>query len=192
MIVGLTGGIGSGKSIVASLFKILGASVFNSDDNAKLQYFKPEVKKKVIQLLGTDAYLNDTAINRVFISSKIFSDTNTLHALNNIIHPAVAADFHLFVQEHAGSLIIKESAILIETGLFKQLQKNILVVAPMAIRIERLMKRDHLNEEEIKKRFNSQLNDAEKEKHCDIIIRNNEQELLMPQVITVFNALIHA
>lgn len=191
MIAGLTGGIGSGKSLVAELFKIMGAAVFNSDESAKKQYFNHQIREKVIALLGNESYINHAQINKTFIASRIFSDTQLLHALNSIIHPAVVTDFQNFCHENDGKLIIKESALLIETGLYRNLEHNILVVSPMELRIKRLQERDRISAEEITNRFRSQLNDADKEKHCDFIIRNNEHEFLMPQVLDVYKKLTH-
>jgi len=145
MIVGLTGGIGTGKSTVAKLFELLGAKVFNSDENAKGQYFVPEIKKQVIELLGAECYLDEKTLNRKFISNKIFSDTSLLKKLNTIIHPAVLKDFKVFAGKHTGKLIIKESALLFELGLDKELDKVILVTSPLELRIERVMKRDELS-----------------------------------------------
>ena len=191
MTVGLTGGIASGKSVVAQLFKILGAEIFNSDIRAKLQYYKPQIREQVTDLLGKEAYENENRINKAFIASRIFSDTSLLKSLNQIIHPAVANDFKAFVLDHPGKLIIKESALLIETGLYREFQNNILVVSPPALRVKRLQERDGISAEEVQKRFKSQLNDSEKEKHCNFIIRNNEEEFLMPQVIEIFKKLTH-
>lgn len=191
MTVGLTGGIASGKSVVAQLFKILGAEIFNSDIRAKLQYYKPQIREQVTDLLGKEAYENENRINKAFIASRIFSDTSLLKSLNQIIHPAVADDFKAFVLDHPGKLIIKESALLIETGLYREFQNNILVVSPPALRAKRLQERDGISAEEVQNRFKSQLNDSEKEKHCNFIIRNNEEEFLMPQVIEIFKKLTH-
>jgi dephospho-CoA kinase len=192
MIVGLTGGIGSGKSVVAKLFQILGAAIFNSDQSAKLQYFKPDVKEAVIALLGNDAYKLDGSLNKSYISSRVFSDKALLQSLNHIIHPAVAEDFKIFSHTHPNQLIIKESALLVETGLYKHCNKNILVVAPLQNRLNRVSKRDQLSEEEVMQRINSQMSDDEKQRHCDFVIYNNEQQFLMPQVISVFQKLSHA
>lgn len=191
MTVGLTGGIASGKSVVAQLFKILGAEIFNSDISAKLQYYKPQIREQVTDLLGKEAYESENRINKAFIASRIFSDTSLLRSLNQIIHPAVADDFKAFVLDHPGKLIIKESALLIETGLYREFKNNILVVSPPALRVKRLQERDGISAEEVQNRFKSQLNDSEKEKHCNFIIRNNEEEFLMPQVIEIFKKLTH-
>jgi dephospho-CoA kinase len=192
MVVGLTGGIGTGKSTVAKLFGILGAKLFNSDENARDQYFVPEIKQQVISLLGEECYNTDGTINRKCISNKIFSDTLLLQKLNAIIHPAVRKDFKAFVNANPGKLIIKESALLFEVGLDKELDKIILVTSPLELRIERVMKRDGLSREEVLKKIKSQLSEEEKMKLTPYIIRNDEQEFLIPQAIEMYKKLNHA
>lgn len=192
MIVGLTGGIGTGKSTVAKLFAMLGAKVFNSDDNAKQQYFVPEIKQQIINLLGTECYLDDKTINKKYISHKIFSDTSILKKLNTIIHPAVVNDFKQFASKNAHSLIIKESALLVETGLNKGLDKIIVVTSPIELRIERVMKRDGLSRVEVERKIKSQLNDEEKLKFADFVINNNERDFVIEQCFDIYNKLVHA
>jgi dephospho-CoA kinase len=192
MVVGLTGGIGSGKSTVAKLLELLGAKVFNSDDNAKNQYFVPEIKQKVIDLLGKECYQADGTLDRKYISGKIFSDTSLLQKLNAIIHPAVGRDFSAFAAAHKGKLIIKESALLFELGLEKELDKVILVTSPLELRIERVMKRDNLTREEVLNKVKSQLSESEKLKLTDLIITNDEKEFIIPQTLAIYKKLIHA
>ncbi len=191
MIVGLTGGIGTGKSTVVKLFELLGAKTFNSDENAKQQYFVPAIKQQVIDLLGKECYADEKTLNRKFISTKIFSDTTLLKKLNAIIHPAVIKDFKAFANSYPGKLIIKESALLFEVGLIKELDKVILVTSPLELRIERVMKRDNLSREEIMNKIKSQLSDEEKLKLTDLVIRNDEKEFLITQTLAIFNKLNH-
>src|SRR5688500_7006129 len=117
MIAGLTGGIGSGKSVVSRLLEILGCAVFNSDLAAKEAYFDEGIPSKVKSLLGNDAYSAAGKINKAHISSKVFSDTDLLHRLNAIIHPVVKDKFIAFCQANKGHVIIKETALLFEAGL---------------------------------------------------------------------------
>jgi len=196
MVVGLTGGIGTGKSTVAKLFELLGVKIFNSDESAKEQYFVPAIKQRVIDLLGNECYLtankegnNEKTLNRKHISNKIFSDTTLLKKLNAIIHPAVINDFKIFATANPGKLIIKESALLYEVGLDKGLDKIILVTSPLELRIERVMKRDGSSREEILNKIKSQLSDEEKLKLTDLVIRNNEQEFLITQTLDMFKKL---
>src|SRR6218665_147741 len=117
MILGLTGGIGSGKSTVAMLLEVLGCAVFYSDQAAKEIYFDDAVKARVTELLGKETYLSATAINKPYIGSKIFNDPGLMQALNAILHPAVGEAFQAFVKKNQGRLIVKESALLFEAGL---------------------------------------------------------------------------
>jgi dephospho-CoA kinase len=192
MVVGLTGGIGTGKSTVAKLFELLGAKVFNSDDNAKDQYFVPVIKQQVTELLGKECYLPDGTLDRKYISGKIFSNTALLQKLNSIIHPAVGRNFNAFVSSNPGKLIIKESALLFELGLDKELDKIILVTSPLELRIERVMKRDGLSREEVMNKIKSQLSESEKLKLTKLVIKNDEQEFLIPQTLKIYKELNHA
>ncbi len=193
MVVGLTGGIGSGKSTVAAIFKLLGCKLFNSDDVAKQIYFEENVKSQIISLLGSEAYLNDTSINKPYINSKIFSNTILLQQLNAIIHPAVKNKFDAFKNEalinsaSKNQLIIKETALLFEANLQHQVDKIILVTANDDLRIKRTMLRDGLTKEDVIKKINSQLSQTEKIKQSHYIIDNNETQLLIPQVLKIYN-----
>lgn len=189
MVIGLTGGIGSGKSIVAKLFELLGCAVFNSDRVAKEVYFEAEVRPEIIKLLGQEAYLNDQALNKNYISSKIFSDTLLLQQLNGIIHPAVIRKFKTFVGRHSGKLVIKETALLFETHLEKEVDQIIVVAADDTIRIKRVMARDGLEKESVQKKIQSQLSQEEKIKGADFVIYNNEDVLVIPQVLHIYKQL---
>jgi dephospho-CoA kinase len=187
MIVGLTGGIGSGKSTVAKMFAVLGCPVFNSDEAAKKIYFEEETRQRVIGLLGKDAYVSATELNRSYISSKIFSDTALLHQLNSIIHPEVKKKFAQFVSENTGRIIIKETALLFEAGIDKEVDKIVMVATDDELRIERVMKRDGLSRDEVLKKIKSQLPQEEKIKRSHFVIYNNEKEFVITQVIDIFN-----
>lgn len=185
-VLGLTGGIGSGKSTIADIFKTLGVAVYNSDERAKELYFNTEVKKQVESLLGKEAYENKTTLNKKHISSKIFSDKTLLKKLNAIIHPAVGKDFEEFKKLHTKEkYIVKESALLIEAGLLKKIDKLLVITSTDKLRIERIKKRDGSSKEEIAKIIARQLPDAEKTKQADWVIENNEEHLLIPQVIKI-------
>ncbi len=192
MIVGLTGGIGSGKSTVAQIFEVLGCAVYNSDERAKEMYYLPEVKQKVIEILGKEAYYYEGKINKDFISLKIFNDRSFLEKINAVIHPAVANDFKDFLSKHPNKLIIKESALLFEADLADKMDKIVLVTSPLKLKIERLKKRDNSSEEQITKRINSQLPDEEKIVKSDLVIINDEQTPLIPEVLEVYKKLSNA
>lgn len=193
MIVGLTGGIGTGKSTVGKLFQVLGVPVYNSDDRAKEMYFLPEVKEKVTALLGNEAYQADGSLNRAYVSQKIFSDSSLLSKINGIIHPAVEKDFAAFKEEHKSHrYIIKETALLFETGLYKKVDKIILVMAPLEERLKRVMQRDKSSREDVLKRISHQMPDEEKQPISDFVIDNNETEGLIPQVLAIHQKLQNA
>lgn len=190
MIVGLTGGIGSGKTTVAKLFEAMGCVIYNSDDKAKEVYYLPNVKQQVIDLLGKDAYLNPTEIDKDYIAKKVFSNTEVLHQLNAIIHPAVKTDFTLFQSKlPSGTIIIKESAILFETGIYKDLDRTILVTAPLAVKIERIKKRNATSEEDIKKRISAQWPDEQKIPLSNFVVLNDGSKALIPQVEAIIQQL---
>lgn len=188
-VIGITGGIGSGKSTIARFFTVLGFPVYNSDERAKELYFDPEIKERVIRLLGEDAYAGGE-LNKAHIAQKIFSDSTLREKLNAIIHPAVGEDFKKWMQSHSDKkFVIKESALLFETGLYKQCFKNILVTAPGEIRIRRVMQRDKLNRSEVEKKLRSQWADHEKENLADLILQNDGTVLLVPKVLEWLNGL---
>lgn len=193
MIIGLTGGIGSGKTTVAKLFETMGCAIYNSDDRAKELYFNPIIKQAVIELLGTEAYLSETVINKDFISKKVFSDTKLLHQLNDIIHPAVKADFIQFKSNFPlNTIIIKESALLFETGIYKDLNFNILITAPVDLKIERVMRRNSVSKNEIEKRMQAQWTDEQKTPLANAVITNDNRTALIPQVISIIETLKNA
>jgi len=192
MVIGLTGGIGSGKSTVAKLFELIGCAVFYSDTVAKEIYFNNQIKPLVIDLLGKEAYLSETKIDKKHISSKIFSDTILLHKLNAIIHPAVIKQFEIFKAANTNKLVIKETALLFEAKLEAQVDKIVLVAANDELRIKRVMDRDGLSKEEIMSKIKAQLPQEEKVLKSDFIIYNNEEEFLITQVLTIYNKLNHA
>jgi dephospho-CoA kinase len=190
MIVGLTGGIGSGKTTVAHLFETMGCAIYNSDEEAKQLYFHASIKQQVINLLGKEAYLNDSEINKSFISRKVFSNTELLHQLNAIIHPNLKEDFIKFKNKFSpDTLIIKETALLFETGIYKDLDYSILVTAPLHLKIERVLKRNSISKEEVEKRMAAQWPDEKKIPLANFVIINDNEQALIPQVLQVIQTL---
>lgn len=193
MIIGLTGGIGSGKTTVSKIFETMGCPVYNSDEKAKELYFNPQIKPLIIGLLGQEAYLSDSQINKDYISKKVFSNPELLELLNQIIHPAVKKDFIDFKNKFSPeTLIIKETALLFEAGIQKDLDYSILVTAPNDIKINRVMRRSNISKEEIEKRMNAQWADDQKKQLADEIIINDESKPLIPQVVSIINKLNNA
>ncbi len=190
MIIGLTGGIGSGKTTVAQLFETMGCIIYNTDEKAKQVYFEPTIKLQVINLLGKEAYLNENVIDKNYISQKIFSDSNLLHKLNKIIHPAVKEDFIKFKKKYPPeTILIKETALLFETGFDKDLDYSILVTAPINIKTARVMKRSAISKEEVQKRMDAQLSDEKKIPLANFVIVNDNSQALIPQVLQIMQKL---
>jgi len=178
-IVGLTGGIGSGKSTVAAHFKKLGVPVYIADEESKkILNTDPAAVKEVKQLLGEESYIrlpNGTLVaNRSFIGSKVFKDPKLLEELNQILHPKVRDDFEDWVSQQNAVYVIYEAAILFETGGDQICDYTILVSAPEADRIERVMKRDRANREEVKQRLKNQWSESRRLEKADFIIVNKD------------------
>jgi len=191
IIVGLTGGIGSGKSTVAKVFETLGVKIYNSDERAKELYFVPHVKLEIEKLLGKEAYVNETTLNKKYISEKIFSDNELLKQVNAIIHTEVKKDSDLFAKTYANQkYIIKESALLVEANLLSSIDKLLVVTSNINLRKQRVALRDGFSEKEINKRMAQQVSDEEKIKLADWVLKNNEENLLIPQIIKIHQSLL--
>jgi dephospho-CoA kinase len=181
--VGLTGGIGSGKTTVSRVFEILGIPVYNADNTAKrLMNTDETLKKKIIEYFGKEAYREGT-LNRKFLASVVFSDTGKLDVLNGLIHPLTIKDAADWINRQSGPYVIKEAALLFESGAAENLDYVIGVYAPQHIRVNRVINRDHLKAEEVMKRISRQIDEEMKMKLCDFVITNNDQKLVIPQVL---------
>lgn len=173
-IIGLTGGIGSGKTTVAKLLESKGYSVYYSDIRAKeIVNNNAFLKTRIIQLLGDKAYDQDGKYNRKWVAQKIFNNEKLLLELNKIIHPAVRDDFEFWVKEQKVDFVFKETALLFELNLDKNCFKTILVTADESLRIKRVMERDGKTCQEIKNIIQKQMSEQEKIKRADFIIENN-------------------
>ncbi len=189
--VGITGGIGSGKTTVCKLFELLGIAVYYSDDEAKkILDGDSTVKSELLKLLGPTILNEFEEIDRKKTASIVFSDTTKLASLNAIVHPAVASHFEEWCKKQSSPYILKEAAILFESGANKQVDKTILVTAPLQLKLSRVMARDKTTETEVLKRMANQLPDEEKIKLSDFFIQNNEEDLLIPQVLLVHHQLV--
>ncbi len=184
--VGLTGGIGAGKSVAGKFWKLLGIPVFNADDEAKgILATSAKVKSAVIALLGEAAYANGVP-DRAFIASAVFGNDALLKALNAIIHPAVGEAYaHWVVRNADAPYVIKEAAILFELGQQEAYDFMVLVTAPEDLRIERVMERNSLEREEVLRRIHAQWPDEKKEKLADAIILNDDEKAIIPQVLHI-------
>jgi dephospho-CoA kinase len=180
--IGITGGIGAGKSLVAEIIKAMGYPVYNSDERAKeLTESNPKIKAGLIHLFGEEIYQNDK-LNKFALAQAIFSDESLREKVNALIHPIVREDFNLWALAQNNSLVFNESAILFETGSFKNFDAIILVYAPTELRIKRIMKRDNCSENEVLKRMNAQFSDEEKYQLTEFRVLNDEQTPLLKQV----------
>ena len=185
VVVGLTGGIGSGKSTVAEIFSKLGISVYNSDIRAKALYTESKaLREKMILNFGSGIYLG-TEINRKKLASIVFADKSKLTLLNSLVHPLLQLDFEQWKAEQSSDYVIREAAILIESGAYKTCDKVIVVTANKELRIKRVTLRDSASNTEVEQRVNNQLSDEERLKYADFEILNNGTESLIDQVIEV-------
>ncbi|NQY05928.1 MAG: dephospho-CoA kinase [Flavobacteriaceae bacterium] len=181
-VVGLTGGIGRGKTTVAKYFEKLGVPVYISDIEAKrLMRAHTEVKTKIIALLGEDSYV-DGDLNRTYIASKIFNDKSLLEQINGIVHPAVTKDFEYWITTQNASFVIKETAILFEIDGHKSCDFVITVVAPLEDRIKRIMQRDQLSREQVLKKIDNQFSDEIRLKLSDFAIFNDDLSKIPTQI----------
>lgn len=190
--VGLTGGIGSGKTTVAKMFEELGVPVYNSDERAKdLMQKSPELITAIKELLGDEAY-KDGKLDRAYVSKKVFKNKELLNALNGIVHPAVRKDFISWAEDQSSNYVIQEAAIIFEIGSQDFYDCIILVTAPKETRINRIMQRDASNTVEgIEARMKNQLSDNKKIESSDYIIQNENLEQTKVQVLDVHRDLLN-
>ena len=189
-IIGLTGGIGSGKTTVSKMFSKLSIPVYIADDEAKkLTDSSKILRKKLIALLGAEAY-SGSILNRKFVADRIFNDKDLLQAVNEIIHPAVASHFNKWKKKQNAPYVLKEAAVLFENGGYKNCDLVILVIAPLNLRISRVMARDNISKAKVEERVKNQWSDEKKRKLADIIIENTDLQSTEMQVKTIHESLI--
>jgi dephospho-CoA kinase len=188
--VGLTGGIGSGKSLVAEMFKLLEVPVLHADDTARyLMEHDTELQSAIGQLFGKEVYENGR-LNRSFLASVVFNDKAKLEQLNALVHPATIAFGQQWAAAQTTPYTIKEAAIFFESGSYKDMDKMIGVYAPIEMRLQRAMSRDNATEEVIRQRMDKQMNEEEKMKRCDFIIDNDETKSVIDQVLELHEELL--
>ena len=194
--VGITGGIGSGKSTVAKVFEVLGIPVYYADDAAKsIMNDDEELKQKIKTQFGEEVYKNGQ-LDRKALADIVFNNPAKLQLLNALVHPATLKDAAQWMERHAVSAAqstpysIKEAALIFESGAQEQLDYVIGVYAPTPLRIQRTMQRDGVTRDEVISRMNKQIDETIKMRLCDFVIKNDEQELLIPQVIAVHQHLL--
>ena len=190
IVVGLTGGIGSGKSTIAAMFQELGVPVYNSDERAKhLMNTSKKIRKRLIELLGEKAYLDDK-LNRVYIAKKVFNDADLLENLNQIVHPVVRKDFVKWTKKQNAPYVIQETALLFENNAQELYDSVILITAPKELRIERVLARDEFTKEQVIARMNNQLDDETKLKLTNFVIENIELESTALKVLEIHEAIL--
>ena len=191
--IGLTGGIASGKSIVAEIFKSLGIPVYNSDQQARwLMQNSPELKQQLINALG-NIYLEDGSLNKPLLRRFVFADPGKRQIINDIVHPAVNDNFIQWASKQESKYVVKESALLFESGNYKTLDFNILVFCPIPLRIKRLIKRDKISQQAALQKIKAQMDEREKMSLADFVIINDKFTPILPQVLNLHKFfLIHA
>ena len=189
-LVGITGGIGSGKTTVSNIFSHLGYKVYNSDERAKyLMQTNDKIIREITALLGDSAY-SKGALEKTIIAQAIFNNKSLIEKINSIVHPETIKDFNSWVSENKDSILVKESALIYQSGSYKDLDEIILVEARDEIRIERVLKRDkHKDKDEILKIIRSQKLKNKEDLNPDYILENNGEDLLLPKVIEIIEKL---
>jgi len=190
--VGITGGIGSGKSLVCSILGKLGVPVYSADKEARsLMFNDSDLKDAIVRMFGERAYSRD-GLNREFLAESVFGDTEKLSQLNRLVHPAVGEDFIRWAALQKEALyVVEEAAILFESGAHEKMNLSVLVYAPRELRIRRVMERDQVDREDVLKRMGHQLSQEELKKMADHIIHNDGMQMLLPQVIELHNKIVN-
>ena len=187
--VGITGGIGSGKSTITRIFSSLGVPVYFADDAAKrLMNEDPDIQFQLIKAFGVDTYI-EGVLNRKYLSSIVFNDPSKLELLNSIVHPVTIHDAAVWMSKQTTPYVIKEAALIFESGSQDMLDHVIGVYAPESLRIFRVMKRDGVSRNEVKARMRKQIEETVKMRLCDTVILNDDQHLVIPQVLELHERL---
>ena len=188
--IGLTGGIGSGKSTVARIFEILGIPVYYADAAAKrLMNTDPALREQIIAAFGAEAYTGGE-LNRQYLAQQVFHDEKKLAGLNSLVHPATIHDAEKWIAAQTSPYTVKEAALIFESGSDKLLDYVIGVSAPQELRIQRTMQRDHISREEVLKRIHQQMDEKLKMKQCNFIVYNDEEQPVLPQVLALHRQLL--
>jgi dephospho-CoA kinase len=190
--IGITGGMGAGKSTVCKIFSQIGISIYDADSRAKwLMNNNLELKEAIRKSFGWDSYTRKDDLNRDYIAKVVFNNEEKLKNLNSIVHPAVIKDFELWTQEHKDEpYSLKEAALLFESDSYKNLHKVIVINSPIETRIERVVKRDHVKREDVLKRIENQSTDRERMEKADWIIYNDGINSLIEQAMKIHNQIL--
>lgn len=189
--IGVTGGIGSGKSLVCNIFRILGVPVYNADEKAgRIMENNAEIHEALIGYFGDEVFQGGI-LSKPLIAQRIFSNEKDRNYINSLVHPAVQNDFLAWTgDQESAAYVIEEAALLFESGAWQKLDMTILVSAPVDLRVTRIMQRDGLKNREIRARMASQISTAEAEKMADLIILNDEKAFVLPQVIAIHQKIL--
>lgn len=189
--IGITGGIGSGKTTVTQIFQILGTPIYNSDLEArKLMIEDVALKANIKHHFGQDAYLETGNLNRKYLSDLVFKNAEKLQLLNSFVHPAVFKHFQHWCSLQKAPYLLKEAALLFETNFYKQNDYNILVSSPLEMRIQNVMTRDNSSREKVLTIINKQMPENDKEELADFFIHNNEKNFLIDQVLALHDCFL--
>jgi len=190
--VGITGGIGSGKTTVCKIFELLGVPVYYADDEAKkFLDSNDEVKTGILKFFGSEVLNPEGEIDKKKLASLVFNNKEQLEKLNSIVHPAVRVNFEKWLKQHSSKkYILEEAAILFESGAYKLMDKVIVVIAPIDLKLNRAMKRDKISKEEVEQRISNQISDEEKIKRSQFVIHNDEKQLMIPQILNIHEQLM--
>lgn len=190
--IGITGGIGSGKSTVAKIFAVLGIPVYYADDRAKwLMGNDGVLKNQIKEAFGQESYLENGNLNKQFLAKTVFADPAKVKQINALVHPAVGKDFSEWAAAQSAPYVLKEAALIFESGSNTALDYVINVSSPIKIRIARVLMRDpHRSEEQLNQIIDQQLPDEQKNELADFVIKNSETKLLIPQVLKIHQKLL--
>jgi dephospho-CoA kinase len=190
--IGITGGIGSGKTTVCKIFETLEIPVYYADERAKwLMANDPELKQAIKDTFGTNTYDADGNLDRQHLASIVFNDPDKLQQLNALVHPAVARDSEAWNEQQSGEpYTLREAALIYEAGIDQQLDYVIVVTAPVETRIQRVVQRDQTTREAVESRMNKQMPEKEKVKRADFVIYNDGERALIPQVLAIHRELL--
>jgi len=189
--IGITGGIGSGKTTICKVFELLGIPVFYADDEAKKIMLTDELLiAQIKENFGVESYFEDQTLNRKHIAAIVFKNDAQLQLLNSFVHPAVFRAMDNWVTQQKAPYVLKEAALLFESGSYQMCDKSILVTAPLVIKMDRVMLRDGVTKEQVEARMDKQLSDEVKSGMADFLISNNESESVILQVMALHNQFI--
>lgn len=190
--IGITGNIGSGKSLVCKIFCQLGINTFYSDEETKNLYFIPEIKEQILDYFKDDVYFQDGTLNRKLLSYHLFKNPRALQFIEEILYPQLNRTFNEWCSKQSSDYVLFESAILFEKDFTKQFDKIIFVSAPEDVRLQRAMQRDKCDEENVRSRMRLQWDEDIKKAESDFIIKNDGNEMLIPQVMKIHDIILQS